>query len=129
MIKDHLSNALAHIRNSEMRRRRECVITPASKLIRNVLKVMQENAYIEGMEAVDDGRLGKLKVQLSGKINNCGAVKPRFPVRADEVEVFEKRFLPAIDVGILIISTSSGILTHKAAKKLGLGGRLLAFVY
>ncbi len=126
---DALSNGLTTILNNELRNKRECVISPASKLLGKVLRVMQLNGYLGEFEFIDDGRSGKFKVQLLGRINKCGAIKPRFPVKADEIEDWEKKFLPSREVGLLIISTPKGLLSHKEAKEKGIGGRLLAFVY
>jgi small subunit ribosomal protein S8 len=80
-------------------------------------------------EFIDDGRTGKFKVQLLGRINKCGAVRPRFSVRVNEFEMWEKKFLPSRDVGMLIVSTSRGVLSHREAMEKDIGGRLLAFVY
>jgi small subunit ribosomal protein S8 len=126
---DTLSNGLTTILNNSMRNERECVISPASKLLGRVLRVMQLNGYIGEFEFVDDGRSGKFRVQLLGRINKCGAIKPRFKVKADEIEKWEKAFLPSRDVGILVISTSQGVISHKEAKGRKIGGRLLAFAY
>ncbi|MGC8998077.1 MAG: 30S ribosomal protein S8 [Candidatus Bathyarchaeia archaeon] len=126
---DVLSNGLTTILNNEMRNKRECVISPASKLLGKVLRVMQLNGYIGEFEFIDDGRSGKFKVQLLGRINKCGAIRPRFAVKVNEIEDWEKKFLPSREVGLLIISTSKGVLSHREAKEKGIGGRLLAYVY
>lgn len=128
-IMDTLANGLTTIINNEMRNKRECVISPASKLLGRVLRVMQLNGYIGEFEFVDDGRAGKFKVQLLGRINKCGAVKPRFSVKSDEFERWEKRLLPSRDIGVLVVSTSNGVFSHREAKKKEIGGRLLAFIY
>jgi small subunit ribosomal protein S8 len=90
---------------------------------------MQLNGYIGEFEFIDDGRAGKFKVQLLGRINKCGAIKPRFSVKFDKFEDWEKKFLPSRDVGIMVVSTSQGVLAHREAEEKNLGGRLLAFVY
>jgi small subunit ribosomal protein S8 len=126
---DPLSNALSTIVNNELRNRRECLITPASKQIGQVLRTIQKNGYIGEFEFVEDGRFGKFKVQLLGRINKCGSVRPRFNAKVNELEKFEKRYLPSKDFGIMIVSTSRGVLSHKEAKKKSLGGQLLAYVY
>lgn len=126
---DILANGLTTIMNNEMRRKRECVINTASKLLGRVLRVMQLNGYIGELEFVDDGRSGKFRVQLLGRINKCGAIKPRIPVSFKEIENWEKRFLPSRDIGVLAISTSQGVLSHREVKERKIGGRLLAFVY
>jgi small subunit ribosomal protein S8 len=128
-VMDVLSNGLTTILNNELRNKRECVISPASKLLGKVLRVMQLNGYLGEFEFIDDGRSGKFKVQLLGRINKCGAIRPRFPVKADEIEDWERKFLPSREVGLLIISTSKGVVSHREAKEKDVGGRLLAFVY
>lgn len=126
---DTLANGLTTVVNNEMRNKRECAISPVSKLLGRVLRVMQLNGYIGEFEYIDDGRSGKFKVQLLGRINKCGAVRPRFPVKVDGFEEWEKKFLPSREFGILIVSTPKGVLSHKEAKEKHVGGRLLAFAY
>lgn len=126
---DTLANGLTTVINNEMRNKRECVISPASKLLGRILRIIQLNGYIGEFEFIDDGRSGKFKVQLLGRINKCGAIKPRFSVGVDEFEKWEKKFLPSREVGILIVSTSKDVLSHKEAMEKHVGGRLLAFVY
>jgi len=126
---DTLSNGLTAVMNNELRNKRDCVISPASKLLGRVLRVLQLNGYIGEFEFIDDGRAGKFKIQLLGRVNKCGAIKPRYSVSADGFENWEKTFLPARDVGILVVSTPLGVLSHKEAKEKNTGGRLLAYVY
>ncbi len=129
VVIDVLANALSTIMNNEVRGKKECLIYPASKLVMNVLQTMRRVGYIGDIEYIDDGRGGKLKVKLLGRINKCGVIKPRFPVKKDEFEKWEERYLPARDIGILIVSTSQGVMTHIEAKEKGIGGVLLAYVY
>ena len=114
---DTLTNGLTTIINNELRNKRECVIAPASKLLGRVLRIMQLNGYIGEFEFIDDGRSGKFKVQLMGRINKCGSIKPRFAVRVDEYENWEKKFLPSRNVGLMVVSTSSGVISHKEAEE------------
>ncbi|MCD6095750.1 MAG: 30S ribosomal protein S8 [Thermoprotei archaeon] len=126
---DVLANAMATIMNNEMRGHKECLIYPASKLVAQVLRVMQRHGYIGEVEYIDDKRSGKFRVQLLGRINKCGVIKPRFPVKWRDIEEWERKILPARDVGILILSTSRGVMSHLEARKLRVGGVLLAYVY
>ena len=126
---DTLTNGLVTVINNEMRNKRECIISPASKLLGRVLRIMQLNGYIGEFEFIDDGRSGKFKVQLLGRINKCGAIKPRFAVKVGEFETWEKKFLPSRDVGIMVVSTPKGVIAHREAEEKNAGGRLLAFVY
>jgi small subunit ribosomal protein S8 len=126
---DPLANALTTIVESEKRRLRECLVWPASKLMGQVLRVMQKNGYIGEFEFIDDGRSGKFKIQLLGRINKCGVVKPRYPVKLDELEFWEKRYLPSRDLGTLVLTTSRGVVSNKEAKEKRSSGRLLAYIY
>jgi small subunit ribosomal protein S8 len=126
---DTLTNGLITVINNEMRNKRECIISPASKLLGRVLRIMQLNGYIGEFEFIDDGRSGKFKVQLLGRINKCGAIKPRFAVKVGEFENWEKKFLHSRDVGLMVVSTSKGVVAHREAEEKNMGGRLLAFVY
>jgi len=129
MQQDTLNDAMAVIKNAELVGKGECVVRPSSKLIGRVLKVMQESGYIRQFELVEDGRNKKFRIALSGQINNCGVIRPRYAVKVADLERFEARFLPAQDFGVLILTTTKGVLTHMEAKKDGVGGKLLAFVY
>jgi len=126
---DLLANALSTLKNNEAKGRRECILYPASKLVMDVLRVMQRHGYVGEVEYIEDGRGGKLRVQLLGRINSCGAIRPRFPVKKDGYTAWEQQFLPARDTGLLIVSTSSGVMSHREALEKGLGGVLLAYVY
>ncbi len=126
---DTISNGMTTLMNNEIRLKQECIISPASKLLGRVLRVMQLNGYIGEFEFIDDGRTGKFKVQLLGRINRCGAIRPRFPVKANEFEQWERSFLPSKEMGLLVISTGRGVTSHKTAKEEGIGGRLLVYVY
>ena len=129
MMNDTLASALSAILNAEKIGRRKCMVKPQSKIIKEVLKIMQENGYLGDYAEIEDGRGNILEVNLLGSINECGAIKPRFSVTFKYFEKFEKRFLPAKDFGILILSTPRGMMTHLEAKKLHIGGRLIAYCY
>jgi small subunit ribosomal protein S8 len=117
------------IKNAESVGKPECIIHPASKLIGRALNVMADRGYIGEFEFVDDGKSGMFRVKLLGRINRCGVIKPRFSTKVSELEKWEKRFLPARNFGVLILSTSKGVMAHTEARAQFLGGQLLAYVY
>lgn len=128
MLHDPLSDALSTIKNAEKAGKSEIKVRHATRILRDVLRIMQKYGYIGNFEHVEDGRGGLFRIELKGRINDCHSVKPRFPVKKDEYAAWEKRFLPAGGVGILIISTSQGIVCHREIKG-RLGGTLVAYVY
>jgi small subunit ribosomal protein S8 len=129
MLHDLLADACSSIKNAENVSKKIVLINPASRLIGKCLRILQNHEYIGEFEIIEDGRNGKFKVQLVGKINKIGVIKPRHPVKAKDIEKMESRYLPAINFGILIMSTPNGVMSHLEAKKQKIGGRLLAFVY
>lgn len=128
MLNDNLANALSAIFNAENVGKKECTVK-SSKIIKRVLEIMRDNKYIGDLTEKKDNRGNSVSVALIGSINKCGAIKPRYPAQVSEFEKFEKRYLIAKDFGILIISTSKGIMMHSEAKKKNLGGVLLAYCY
>ena len=129
MQHDTLNDAMSVIKNAERVGKGDCVVRPSSKLVGRVLKVMQESGYIRKFELVVDGRNRMFKVALAGHINDCGVIRPRYAVKAADLEKWESRYLPAQDFGVLILTTTRGVITHTGAKKEGVGGKLLAFVF
>jgi small subunit ribosomal protein S8 len=129
MRHDPLNDIINEIKNSARMGMKEIEITPAARIIGRVLKVMQDYNYIRSFEVIDDNRGGKFKVIIGDSINNCGVIKPRLAVKRSDLERYEARFLPAQDFGILIMTTTRGIMSHIEARKQGVGGKLLAYVY
>ncbi len=128
MRHDLLADMFSILKNAETIGKHGCV-TPASNLIKHILLLIQKGGYIGEFEFVDNGRGGEFKVQLLGKMNDCGVIKPRFSVSSKDFIGWEKRYLPASSMGILLVSTSRGVISHSDAKKNNVGGKLLGFVY
>ncbi len=129
MKSDPLNDVINTIKMASKIGRNEVSISPASIVIGRVLKVMQDYNYIKSFEVIDEERGGKFKVTLSDTINNCGVIKPRLSVKKTNIEKYESRYLPAQDFGIIILTTTKGIMSHLEARKYGIGGKLMAYVY
>ena len=128
-MNDPLSNVLAAIYNAELKGKNECEIKPYSKLIMSVLKIMKDNNYLQDINLVSNARGGIILVKLNRNINKCGVVKPRFSFTKKNYEMFEKRYLPAKGIGLFVVTTSKGVMTHKEALAKGVGGKLIAYCY
>ncbi|MEM4348138.1 MAG: 30S ribosomal protein S8 [Candidatus Anstonellaceae archaeon] len=128
MANDPLADALNSIKTHEMAGKQFCEVKP-SKLVRETLKILQKEGFIGDFEFVDDGRSGYFKIKLLGRINQCGAVKPRFAVKKTEWPEWEQKYLPGANFGLFIVSTPQGLMTNAEAKKRGIGGRLIAYIY
>ena len=128
-LNDPLANMFSAMLNNEKTGKITVNIKPISNTIKKVLEVLKENGYIAGTKETEDGKGNYLTITLSGNINKCGAIKPRYAVGKTEYEKFERRFLPAKGFGIIIVSTPQGIMTNEEAKQKQTGGRLLAYCY
>ncbi len=106
----------------------ECKV-PASKLIGDVLNLLQREGYLKGFEFVKDSKGGFYTVNGLGPINDCAVVNPRFAIKQTQIADVEEQYLPSKDFGIVIISTPKGLVTNKEIRELKSGGRLIAYVY
>jgi small subunit ribosomal protein S8 len=124
-----IADAMSSIKNASDTGKEECIVEPAGKLLGAMLGIMKENGYIADFEFIEDNRGGQFRVRLNGGINRCGAITPRFSVKIAEMEYWETQYLPAKNFGMLLLSTSKGVISHETARKEGIGGELLGFVY
>ena len=124
MSHDIVADALNKLMNAKRSGKSEVEVNFKSKLLISVLALAKLKGYIKDYKAT--GSI--LKIEL-GKINECNAIKPRFTATVSEIEKYERRYLPAKEFGILIISTSKGLMTNYTAKEKNLGGSLIAYMY
>ena len=123
-----LADAMNMLKNAEMAKKKEVVISPASNLLQKVLRIFQQHAYIGEFERYDDGRQGKFKIALLGKINESKALM-RLNYKINQFEALERKLLPAPGFGIIILTTNQGIMTMKEAEEKKIGGNTLCYVY
>jgi len=126
---DPLAACLSKINNAEKVSKKQIVLYQVSKTIKEVLKILQKQDYIGQVDYEESRRGIKAVINLVGHINNCGAIKPRFKVMKADIEKFEQRYLPAKGFGVLLISTSKGLIINDEAKENNVGGRLIAYCY
>ncbi|KAG7691868.1 hypothetical protein KL930_002779 [Ogataea haglerorum] len=85
--------------------------------------------YIGEFEYIDDHRSGKIVIQLTGRLNKCGVISPRYNVKINDIEKWTDSLLPARQFGYVILTTSAGIMDHDEAKRKHVAGKILGFVY
>ena len=129
VLNDVLANVYSHILNCENLGKKTCRVRPKSKMVAANLTILQDEGFIGEFKEVDDGKGGYIEINLLNNINKCGVIKPRYAVKKDQFDKFEKRFLPAKGFGVIIVSTNKGIMTLEEAKEKKIGGRLLAYCY
>ncbi|WP_411026900.1 30S ribosomal protein S8, partial [Salmonella sp. s55044] len=124
-----LADALKSICNAERRCKRQVMIRPCSKVIVKFLTVMMKHGYIEEFEIVDDHRGGKIVVNLTGRLNKCGVISPRFDVTIPDLEQWTNSLLPSRQFGYVVLTTSAGIMDHEEARRKHVGGKILGFFF
>ena len=123
-----VSDACCALKNAERARKNEVIISPASKILQQILRIFQKYAYIGEFERYDDGRQGKFKIALLGKINECSGLM-RLNYKTSQFEMLERNLLPAPGLGIIILTTNQGIMTMNEAEEKQIGGHALCYIY
>jgi len=104
---------------------------PASKTLKSILDILKKENYIDNFKLIEDKKQGILRVYLK-YISGKSAIKNIKRISKPSLRVYVKHEnLPSVirGRGIAIISTSKGIITNIAAKELGAGGEVIAYVW
>jgi len=123
MSQDIIADVLNMVMNCKRAGKKELETTRYSKLLIRVLEIAKKHGYLD--YSLDE-KAKKLRIKII-KLNECKAIKPRFNASVEGLEKYIRRFLPARDFGIVIVSTSSGLITHKEAYEKNIGGALIAY--
>jgi ribosomal protein S8 len=126
-----LAEAVNQIKIADRLKKKEIIIKRTNTIIKNVLKVLKEEKFIEDFEVFRNERnFENIKVKLLGRINEFKVITPRLPVKYLEIVEYEMQYLPSYTEGILIISNPEyKVISSIKAKEKKVGGRLIAFVY
>jgi ribosomal protein S8 len=123
MSQDIVADVLNMIMNRKKAGKSELELSRYSKLLLKVLDIAKKEGYLD--YKIDNK---KLKIEIKN-LNKCKAIKPRFNVQVEEIDKYMRRFLPARGFGILLISTSKGLMTQEEAYEKNIGGSLIAYFY
>jgi small subunit ribosomal protein S8 len=126
---DSLSTIFNTINVARKVGKKSCVVSPNSKLLVNLLDIIKKAGYIDNYEIINDIRGGFVKIDINEHLNECKSIRPRIPIKAGDIVKYEKRYLPALGFGLILLSTNKGVMTNEEAKQLMIGGSLLAYVY
>jgi small subunit ribosomal protein S15Ae len=124
-----LSECLKKMVNAEKSGKRQVLLRPVSKVVIKSIPKIQKNGYINEFEIIDDGRSGKIVVDLNGRLNKCGVISPRFDVGINQIDKWTTNLLPSRQFGFVVLTTSDGIMDHEEAKKKHTGGKILGFFF
>ena len=128
---DPIADMLTRIRNANTVGH-ETVEIPASKMKKAIAEILKEEGYITDFEVIDDNKQGIIKVTMKYGANKEKVISGIKRISKPGLRVYsQKDQLPRVlgGLGIALISTSQGLMTDKAARKAGLGGEVLAYVW
>ena len=128
MFNDSISDLLTRIRNAHTARKR-LVVMPYSKMKQQVADILKSNGFLDAVKVATDGGFKSLELTLPQDPETITALtrvsKPGRRVYTSAQDI------PLVlgGRGIVIISTSSGVMTGRQARKAGLGGELICKVW
>ena len=130
-VTDPIADMLTVVRNG-FRAKRKKVEVPASRLKSEMLKVLLQEKYIGNYRYIEDGKQGRLRVYLKYTDDEQSVITRLTRVSKPGLRVYADRdHIPRVrgGLGIAIISTSQGVITDKEARKRGIGGEVLCYVW
>ena len=131
VINDHIADMLTRIRNGLIARH-DSVTMPASNMKKAIAKILLDEGYIKSVDYIDDGLQGQIKIVLKYAEGKQSVINGLKRISTPGLRVYARsEELPKVlgGLGIAIVSTSKGVMTDKEARKAGVGGEVLAYIW
>ena len=128
---DPIADMLTRIRNANTVGH-ETVEIPASKMKKAIAEILKEEGYITDFDVIEDDKQGMIKVTMKYGANKERVISGIMKISKPGLKVYAKaNDVPKVlgGLGIAIISTSKGIVSDKEARKLGVGGEVICYVW
>lgn len=130
-ISDPIADLLTRIRNANMAKKAG-VSVPASNMKKKIVEILHEEGYIGNFTIEEDGKQGIINIELKYSKDKERVITGLKRISKPGLRVYaQKTDIPRVlgGLGMAIISTSNGILTDKQARKLGVGGEVICYVW
>lgn len=131
VMTDPVADFLTRIRNGNMVMH-ETVEIPSSKIKLAIAGIMKEEGYIKDYEYIKDGKQGVIRVYLKYGPNKEKVITGIKRISKPGLRVYVKRDeIPKVlgGLGTAVISTSQGLMSDKKARKIGVGGEVLCYIW
>ena len=128
---DPIADMLTRIRNANTVGH-ETVEIPASKMKKSISEILKEEGYIEDFDIIDDNKQGIIKITMKYGANKEKVITGIKKISKPGLKVYAKaNDVPRVlgGLGIAIISTSKGVVSDKEARKMGVGGEVICYVW
>ena len=131
VMTDPIADFLTRVRNAS-HARHEQVDIPASRVKEAIARILREEGFIQGFERIDEGPQGILRVHLKYGPDRKRVLMGLRRISRPGLRVYARKDqLPRVlgGLGIAVVSTSKGIVTDAEARRLGLGGEVLCYIW
>lgn len=131
LCNDPIADMLTRIRNALIARH-ETVTIPASAMKKSIAQILLDEGYVKSVDYIDDGLQGQIKIVLKYAQGKESVIKGLKRISKPGLRVYAKNEeIPKVlgGLGIAIISTSKGVMADKEARKAGVGGEVLAYIW
>ena len=131
MVNDSIADLLTRIRNAQTARH-ETVSVETSIMKKSIVQILLDEGYISSFEEVDNGKNKDIVITLKYVNKNQKVITGLNRISKPGRRIYAScEELPKVlnGLGIVIVSTSKGVMTDREARKLGIGGEVLAYVW
>ncbi|HIZ55723.1 MAG TPA: 30S ribosomal protein S8 [Firmicutes bacterium] len=130
-ITDTIADMLTRIRNANSAKH-DTVDVPASNMKKSIAQILVDEGYVKSYQVIDDGKQGIIRITLKYGENKSLVLTGLRRVSKPGLRIYTScEDMPKVmkGLGVAILSTSKGVITDKTARKLNIGGEILAFVW
>jgi len=131
VMTDPIADLLTRVRNANLVNH-EKVEVPASQMKKAIADIFKNEGYIKDCEVIDDGKQGIMRIYLKYGPNKQKVITGMKRISKPGLRVYARKDqIPRVlgGLGVAVISTSKGIMTDKDARKQGLGGEVICYVW
>lgn len=128
---DPIADMLTRIRNANIAAH-ETVDIPASKIKKSIAGILTDEGYINGFEVIDDDKQGVIRINMKYGPDKEKVISGIKKISKPGLKVYAKAAdVPRVlgGLGVAVISTSNGVISDKEARKLGVGGEVICYVW
>ena len=130
-ITDSIADMLTRIRNANSAKH-ATVLIPASNIKKSIAQILVDEGYIKSFKVIEDGKQGVIEIALKYGPNKSQVITGLRRVSKPGLRIYSNcEDMPKVQngLGIVILSTSKGIMTDKDARKANVGGEVLAYIW
>jgi len=130
-ITDTIADMLTRIRNASAAKH-DTVDIPASNMKKSIAQILVDEGFVKSFQVIDDGKQGVIRMTLKYGDNKAPVLTGLRRVSKPGLRIYSKcEDMPKVfnGLGIAIVSTPKGVMTDKSARRLNVGGEVLAYIW